>query len=86
MSIEEKISNLLKEAIEDCEVHILDPRRDGKHLEAIIIASKFSGQSTLQRHQTVMDCLFEEFSQGLHALSIKTFTPQEWAEQKNTLE
>jgi len=72
--IEEKI----KEAIPDAEVQILDPRNDGVHLEAVVVARTFENLTMIQQHRLVMEALKELFETGLHALALKTYTPEEW--------
>jgi len=58
-------------------VNVLDPRNDGMHLEAVIIAEEFENMGPLQRQQMVMPHLKDHFESGLHALAMKTHTPQE---------
>ena len=55
---------------------------DGRHFEAIVVSEEFTGKSRIQRHQHVYKTLGDRMREEIHALSIKTFTPQEWAEQK----
>ena len=73
-----KIKTAILEAVEDAEVHILDPRGDGIHLEAIVISPLFEGLSLLKRQRIVMSALKELFESGLHALALKTYTPEQW--------
>ncbi|MCH9614090.1 MAG: Acid stress protein IbaG [Chlamydiia bacterium] len=77
----EQIESAIKDAIEGAEVHILDPRGDGVHLEAIVVSKGFEGMSLLKRQRLVMDALKDQFELGLHALALKTYTPEQWAEQ-----
>lgn len=52
---------------------------DGHHFEALIVSAEFAGQSRVQRQQRVNQVLRAHFDTGeLHALSMKTLTPQEW--------
>lgn len=52
---------------------------DGAHFMAIVISPDFSGKTRLQKQQLVYGAVNKELLDGsLHALSIKTFTPQEW--------
>lgn len=78
MGLMEEIKQTIVEAIEDAEVHILDPMNDGIHLEAIVISKTFEGQTLVKQHQRVMQPLKNHFSTTLHALALKTFTPQQW--------
>ena len=51
---------------------------DGQHFEAIIVSREFEGRSRVQRHQLVYAALGERMREEIHALSMKTLTPQEW--------
>ena len=62
----------------DCE-HI-ELSGDGRHWYATIVSSIFEGQRLIQRHQRVYATLGGRMqSDEVHALSMKTFTPAEWA-------
>ncbi len=51
---------------------------DGRHFEAVVVSEEFAGMSRVQRHQRVFSTLGDRMREEIHALSIKTFTPQEW--------
>jgi len=51
---------------------------DGTHFEAVIVSAAFAGKSRVQRHQMVYQTLGDRMRAEIHALSMKTFTPQEW--------
>ncbi len=52
---------------------------DGHHFEALIVSAEFVGQNRVQRQQRVNEVLRQHFNSGeLHALSMKTQTPEEW--------
>ena len=55
---------------------------DGAHFEAVVVSAEFAGKSRVQRHQRVYQTLGDRMRAEIHALSMKTFTPQEWQEQK----
>lgn len=52
---------------------------DGVHFEALVIASEFTGLRPLQRHRRVYETLGDRLGGEIHALALKTFTPEEWA-------
>ena len=55
---------------------------DGRHWSALVVSAEFAGLRTLQRHQKVYATLGARMqTDEVHALSIKTFTPAEWAAQ-----
>lgn len=54
---------------------------DGRHFEAVVVCAAFRGLSKIQQHRMVYDVLGERMREEVHALSLKTFTPEAWAEQ-----
>ena len=57
----------------------LEVSGDGAHFEAVIVAAAFSGKSRIQQHQLVYAALGERMREEIHALSMKTFSPEQWA-------
>ena len=51
---------------------------DGHHFEATVVSAAFRGKSRVQQHQLVYAALGERMQAEIHALSLKTFTPEEW--------
>ncbi len=55
---------------------------DGAHFEALIVSSVFKGKSRIQRQQAVYQALGGRMESGeIHALSMRTLTPEEWRQQ-----
>ena len=52
---------------------------DGVHFEATVVASAFAGKLPLARHRMVYATLGELMGGAIHALSLKTLTPDEAA-------
>ena len=52
---------------------------DGAHFEAVIVSPRFAGLSRVKQHQLVYAALGERMREEIHALSMKTLTPEEWA-------
>lgn len=50
---------------------------DGHHFEAVIVTNEFTGKSRIARHQLVYAALGDKMKAEVHALSMKTLTPQE---------
>ncbi len=50
---------------------------DGVHFEARVVAPQFEGASTLKRHRMVYAALGERMGGEIHALSLRTLTPDE---------
>ncbi|MBG9389716.1 BolA family protein [Caenimonas aquaedulcis] len=55
---------------------------DGRHWEAVVVSREFEGKRLIQRHQRVYATLGARMhTDEVHALSMKTLTPTEWAAQ-----
>lgn len=51
---------------------------DGTHFEAVIVSPSFVGKSMVQQHQLVYAALGDRMRAEIHALSMKTLTPEAW--------
>jgi acid stress-induced BolA-like protein IbaG/YrbA len=55
---------------------------DGRHWAAVIVSPAFEGKRLIARHQIVYATLGQRMhTDEVHALSMKTYTPAEWAAQ-----
>ncbi|GJH12317.1 MULTISPECIES: BolA family protein [Caballeronia] len=92
-SAADKIAHLearLNETLQPQSVHIDDDSAAhaghagaaaGSHYTVTIVAACFAGKARVARHRLVYDALAEEMRRGVHALAIRAYTPQEFAEQ-----
>ena len=58
---------------------------DGQHFEAVIVSTHFVGKNMVQQHQLVYQALGERMREEIHALSMRTFTPEAWAKLSSSL-
>lgn len=56
----------------------LEVEGDGRHFFATIVSEAFAGLARVRRHQLVYTALGERMREEVHALSMKTLTPDEW--------
>jgi acid stress-induced BolA-like protein IbaG/YrbA len=56
----------------------LEVEGDGQHFTAVIVSPAFAGKRPIQRHQLVYAALGERMREEIHALSMKTLTPEEF--------
>ncbi len=82
MTIEE-IKEVIEKGVPGGQVYLLDPNQDGRHLQGFVISSAFEGMSLVKQHQMVMMPLRQAFAETVHALGLKTFTPEKWEKEKN---
>ena len=60
----------------------LEVEGDGRHWYATLVSAAFDGLRAIERHQKVYATLGNKMrTDEIHALSIKTYTPSEWAAQ-----
>jgi acid stress-induced BolA-like protein IbaG/YrbA len=60
----------------------VEVRGDGHHFEAVIVSPQFAGLSRVRQHQLVYAALGDRMRQEIHALSMQTLTPEQWAEMR----
>lgn len=90
MRMADRISARLAEALAEARIVVVDDSarhrghagaREGgeSHFKVEVISPVFAGQSRVARQRLVYDALKAEFAQGVHALEVKTLTPEEAA-------
>ena len=71
-----EIKKLIQKGLPESQVEV---RTDGQgHYEALIVSSVFDGERSLRRHQLVYQTLDGLVGTDIHALALKTLTPEEW--------
>ena len=58
----------------------LEVEGDGRHFFATVVSAEFEGRTRVARHQRVYQALGDRMREQIHALSMKTLTPAEWAQ------
>ena len=75
----DELKQLIEAGLPDAIVHVMSD--DNTHYEALVVAAEFDGKRALARHQLVYQCLGTLVGNEIHALSIRAYTPAEWAQQ-----
>ena len=71
--------NLIRQWIEEgLQCDHVEVAGDGRHFEAVIVSPQFRGLAKVRQHQLVYSALGERMREDIHALSMKTLTPEEW--------
>lgn len=72
----EQVQTMIQERLSNAEVKVVG---DGQHFEAVIVSPNFAGKTRVEQHQMVYAALQVELaSETIHALSLKTYTPETW--------
>lgn len=73
----ERIRQLIEDGLQCDRVEVSG---DGRHFEALVVSPLFRGKSKVERHQLVYRVLGERMREDIHALSMRTLTPEEWTD------
>lgn len=74
-----EIQTMIEEGMSASSVNV---EGDGTHFEAVIVSQEFDGKTLLERHQLVYKVLGDAMKDRIHALSLKTYTPEQWSSIK----
>jgi BolA family transcriptional regulator, general stress-responsive regulator len=72
------------EVINESHMHNVPPGSES-HFKLVVVADAFDGMARVHRHQQVNGILAQELKGGIHALSMLTLTPDEWAARGGTV-
>ncbi|CAM5784600.1 BolA family protein [Rhizobacter fulvus] len=64
----------------------IDVEGDGRHFFATIVSAEFEGTTRVARQRRVYQALGDRMREQIHALSMKTLTPAEWARSSTAAE
>ena len=79
----EWIAERVRTALPGAEVEIIDTTGTNDHFQARVVAAQFVGLPMVRAHQLVYAPLQDVLATGeLHALALKTYTPEQWAKVK----
>lgn len=70
----EQLKSWIENGFDDAAVSV---EGDGHHFEAVIVSDQFEGKTRIARHQMVYAALGDKMKAEVHALSMKTLTPEE---------
>ena len=70
----EDIKGWIEQNLDESEVEISG---DGRHFDAVIVCAGFAGKTRIQQHQMVYAALGDRMKDEIHALSMRTMTPED---------
>lgn len=90
MKTSERLTEDLRAALAAEHVEVMDQSArhrghagalEGGHYDAIVVSPRFAGLGLVERHRLVYSALGDLRERRVHALALKTFTPEEWKQQ-----
>jgi stress-induced morphogen len=76
MPTAEELKQRIESALPGASARVEDLTGGGDHFRAEVVSQRFDGLSRIQQHQLVYEVFGEEIGGPIHALSIKTSTPE----------
>ena len=79
--LRERLDATHVEVIDESHLHVghAGARDGGGHYRAVIVSEQFAGLGRVKAQQLVYSVVDDWMGQEIHALSMKTFTPEGWA-------
>jgi acid stress-induced BolA-like protein IbaG/YrbA len=74
MATPQDIKEWIEQNLSESEVEISG---DGRHFDAVIVCAGFAGKTRIQQHQMVYAALGDRMKDEIHALSMRTMTPED---------
>jgi acid stress-induced BolA-like protein IbaG/YrbA len=79
MMAPDEVKTILEKALPDSMVEVQDMTGGGDHFQVFVVSPSFEGKGLVDQHQIVYGALKEAMgSERIHALALKTFTPEQW--------
>jgi acid stress-induced BolA-like protein IbaG/YrbA len=77
------VEAMIKAELPDAQVQVQDMTGGGDHYQVVVVSTAFEGKSLVKQHQLVYGAVNSAMaSQAIHALALKTYTPESWAAEK----
>lgn len=85
MTMQEQISVKIRQNLQADVLEVINeshghnvPAGSQTHFKVVVVSPGFSGVTPVARHRQLYQILAEELKQGVHALALHTYTPEEW--------
>ncbi len=74
----EQIEEKILQSLPGAEVAVQDMTGGRDHFQVLVISSQFAGKTMVEQHQMVYQALGDAMREAIHALALKTYTPEQW--------
>ena len=72
----DEVKQIVEDCLQGCQVQV---QGEGASFHLLVVCSQFEGLSMVKKQQIVYQCLNDQIASGeIHAVSMKTYTPEEW--------
>ena len=77
------VKALIELGIPDAKVEVVDTTGTKDHFSAVVISDSFDGLNLVEQHQVVYKAVGDHMTREIHALQLKTYSPQQWEKQNS---
>jgi acid stress-induced BolA-like protein IbaG/YrbA len=85
MVTSEQVKEMISSEIPDAQIQVQDLTGGGDHYQVTVVSSEFEGKGLVKQHQMVYKALQQAMStEAIHALALKTYTPERWSQVTQT--
>lgn len=75
----DEITTLIQAELPNAQIQVQDLTGGGDHYQVVVVSDRFAGKSLIQQHQLVYGAVRKAMATDqIHALALKTYTPQTW--------
>ena len=75
----QQVEEMILAQMPDAQVQVEDLTGGGDHYQVSVVSSQFAGKGLVKQHQLVYGALKQAMSsEAIHALALKTYTPEAW--------
>ena len=83
--LEQAIPAVFLDVVNESHGHSV-PKNSETHFKITLVSDAFTGVSAVKRHQQIYGLLSDELANGVHALALHLYTPEEWATKQGAPE
>ncbi|NKB89133.1 MAG: BolA/IbaG family iron-sulfur metabolism protein [Acidobacteria bacterium] len=88
MQVQQSIERKLREALQPEHLEVANESHGHAgpgaetHFRVVVVSAAFDGKTRVAQHQLIYQTLEQERAEGVHALGIQTFTPEQFAAEQ----
>ncbi len=79
----DEVKTMLEGAFPGSQIELSSPMEDDNHFQLVVVSDRFDGKSMVEQHQLVYQALGGAMDEAIHALALRTFTPEQWSKASN---
>lgn len=82
MTVPAEIETRIRAALDPEHLEVVDQTGTGDHFQAVVVSAAFCGKSRVRQHQLVYAALGDQMRSEIHALALRTLTPEQWKQAR----